>query len=113
MASGSYGWCSHAIHCFRLQSAERLLLMRIVSERAKFAVKRSRSASVSRNCAARRVAAAGLFSSWARPAASVPRAAIFSFCISIDSVLRNLEVTVRKILKGAEGLQESNVWKAA
>jgi len=27
-------------------------------------------------------------------------------------VLRNLDVTVRKIFKGAEGLHESSVWKA-
>jgi hypothetical protein len=42
----------------------------------------------------------------------VPRAAIFSFWIKADSVLRNLDVTVRKIFKGAEGLHESSVWKA-
>jgi hypothetical protein len=61
----------------------------------------------------RLIAAAGLFSSCARPAASVPRAAIFSFWINADSVLRNLEVTVCRIFKGAEGLHVSNVWKAA
>ena len=58
------------------------------------------------------MAAAGLFNSCASPAASVPRAAIFSFWITIDSVLRNLEVTVCRIFKEADALRERNVRKA-
>ena len=55
--------------------------------------------------APRLTAAAGLFSSWATPAVSVPSCAILSLCRSNPSVERSRSTTVSNIERAAEGLR--------
>ena len=55
----------------------------------------------------RRIAAAGLFSSWARPAASVPSPASFSRWRRVASMARSRLITVRMIPSAASGPMDS------
>jgi hypothetical protein len=59
------------------------------------------------------MAAEGLLSSCARPAASVPSEASFSRCIKEASVLRRRPAMVRRIVAPKPGVVSSSAWKAA